>query len=268
LLSPQVLAGYAKFLLRGERLGGGSQPRQLGGEFVIAADGRVAYSHPQRSVNYRPAVGCSCASWSEPEAMVHADGKLNTRRYWNERHAAATWREEPADWLLEQRELLAAQPRGRALDIACGGGRNTFFLAALGFEVDALDISDVAVARVQELTAQRGAPVTVQRTDLAAGASFPRSAYEVVIDFFFRERSLFAPTAQALAPGGLLVFETFVSARPEAPAKSFDPRFGLEPGELRRAFAALELLRYEEVQNGDESSGYRRVARLAARRPA
>lgn len=163
---------------------------------------------------------------------------------------------------------LRLSPGGRALDIACGGGRNTFFLAALGFEVDALDISDVAVARVQELIAQRGAPVTVQRTDLAAGAYFPRSAYEVVIDFFFRERSLFAPTAQALAPGGLLVFETFVSARPEAPAKSFDQRFGLEPGELRRAFAALELLRYEEVQNGDESSGYRRVARLAARRPA
>lgn len=57
LLSPQVLEGYAKFLLRGERLGGGSQPWQLGGDFVIAADGRVAYSHPQRSVNDRPAVG-------------------------------------------------------------------------------------------------------------------------------------------------------------------------------------------------------------------
>jgi len=57
LLSPQVLEGYAKFLLRGERLGGGSQPWQLGGDFVIAADGRVAYSHPQRSVDDRPAVG-------------------------------------------------------------------------------------------------------------------------------------------------------------------------------------------------------------------
>lgn len=196
-----------------------------------------------------------------------ADGEL-TRRYWNERHAAATWREEPAAWLLDQRELLEAQRRGRALDIACGGGRNTFFLAALGFEVDALDISDVAVARVQELIAQRGASVTVQRTDLATGASFPRSAYEVVIDFFYRERSLFDPTVQALAPGGLLIFETFVGARPEPPAKSFGPRFGLEPGELRRAFAALELLRYQEVQIGDESSGHRTVARLAARRPA
>ncbi len=202
---------------------------------------------------------------SPPDPAAH--GEL-TRRYWNERHAAAIWREEPAAWLLEQRELLEAQPRGRALDIACGGGRNTFFLASQGFEVHALDISDVAVARVRELIAARRAPVTVQRTDLGAGASFPRSAYEVVIDFFYRERSLFEPTAQALAPGGLLVFETFVGARPEPPAQAFGPRFGLEPGELREAFAALELLRYEEVQIGDESSGHRTVARLAARRPA
>ncbi len=196
-----------------------------------------------------------------------ADGAELTRQYWNERHAAATWREEPAAWLLEQGELLEAQPRGRALDIACGEGRNAFFLAELGFEVDALDISDVAVARVRELIAERGAPVTVQRTDLAAGAAFPRSDYQVVIDFFYRERSLFEPTARALAPGGLLVFETFVGARPEPPAKSFGPRFGLEPGELRRAFAALELLRYEEVEIGGESSGHRTVARLAARGP-
>ncbi len=190
-----------------------------------------------------------------------------TRRYWNERHSAATWREEPAAWLLDQRELLEAQPRGLALDIACGGGRNALFLAALGFEVDAIDISDVAVARVRELATEHGAPVTVRRADLAAGASFPRSGYQVVIDFFYRERALFEATAQALAPGGLLVFETFVGARPEHPVKAFGPRFGLEPGELRRAFAALELLRYEEVEIGDASSGHRTVARLAARRP-
>jgi len=57
LLSPHVLAGYARFLRGGERLGGGSQPWQLGGDFVIASDGRVAYSHPQRTVDDRPAVG-------------------------------------------------------------------------------------------------------------------------------------------------------------------------------------------------------------------
>ena len=194
-----------------------------------------------------------------------AEGE-ETRRYWNERHAAATWNDDPAACLLEHRQLLQAQDRGRALDIACGGGRNAFFLADLGFEVDALDISDVAIERVHRVARQRGLPIIAARTDLATIRRFPRSPYEIVVDFFFRERALFATIAEALASRGLLFFQTFVGTRPESPAKAFGPRFGLEPGELRRAFAGLEILHYDEVEIGNDQSGRRTIARLAARR--
>lgn len=192
-------------------------------------------------------------------------GGTETRRYWNERHANAIFNDEPAQWLVEQRELMEKQPRGRALDIACGGGRNSLFLAELGFEVDALDISDVAIERVRRLAAERGLRIAATRTDLAELREFPRPPYQVVIDFFYRERSLFGPIADALAPAGLLFFQTFVGPRPDG---AFGPRFGLTPGELRDAFAGLEILEYDEVEIGDEQRGYRVTARLAARRRA
>jgi SAM-dependent methyltransferase len=190
-------------------------------------------------------------------------GGEETRRYWNERHAGAVWNDQPADWLLEHRELLEDQPQDRALDIACGGGRNAVFLAELGFDVDALDISDVGIERVQRLAAERDLPITASRTDLAELRAFPRAPYQVVIDFFYRERSLFGPIIDALAPRGLLFFQTFVGARPDG---AFGPRFGLEPGELRAVFARLEILHYDEVQIGEADRGRRTVARLAARR--
>lgn len=195
-----------------------------------------------------------------------AAGPDETRRYWNERHASARFGDEPAEWLLEQRQLLQGQPRGRALDIACGGGRNSFFLAELGFDVDALDISDVAIERVQRLAAERVLAIAAARTDLTELRDFPRPPYEVVIDFFYRERALFDPIANALAHGGLLFFQTFVGSRPEPPVASFGPRFGLEPGELRDAFSSLEILGYDEVEVGDSGRGYRTIARLVARR--
>lgn len=54
-LSPGIVLGYARrVLLQGERLSLGSEPRQLGGDFVIGADGRLTYSHPQAAVDDRP----------------------------------------------------------------------------------------------------------------------------------------------------------------------------------------------------------------------
>ena len=65
---------------------------------------------------------------------------------WNKRYSARNigqLKQRPSDWLVRHQPLLEKQPKGKALDIACGNGRNARFLANLGFEVDALDISDV-----------------------------------------------------------------------------------------------------------------------------
>ena len=70
------------------------------------------------------------------------------RQKWNQKYQGQgliRMGEEPSSWLKDHQELLQQQPKGPALDLACGNGRNSFFLIKQGFSVDAVDISDVAI---------------------------------------------------------------------------------------------------------------------------
>lgn len=169
----------------------------------------------------------------------------------------------PADWLLEHRRLLEAQPKGRALDIASGRGRNAIYLAELGFEVDAVDIDPEALHYLRRLADDRGLPVRAIEADLTR-ASLPGGRYDVVIDFNYLDRALFRATAELLAPGGLLVFETFTREHVDVVGQRMNERYVLEPNELLRAFADLRVLHYREAILGGKSP--RAVASLVARK--
>jgi tellurite methyltransferase len=146
----------------------------------------------------------------------------------------------PADWLAGQRDLLRSQPRGRALDVACGYGRHAFLLADLGFAVDAVDVAEEAVDAVRERAEAAGAAVTALRADLEADP-LPHPPYQVIVNVDYLQRSLFGPLEEALAPSGVLVFETFTEEHP-----TMNPAYTLRRGELRRAFPRLEVLRARE----------------------
>ena len=192
-----------------------------------------------------------------------ADGDERAR--WNARYGrgAGPVGLEPSAWLADHRALLEDCPRGRALDIACGMGRNALFLADLGFEVDAIDISDVAVEATRRRAAERGAPVRAVRADVGTGA-FPAPPYAVIVNLNFLERALFGPIEQALAPGGLLVFETFGRDQRDVPGSSPAPRLTLAPNELLRAFAGLRALHYRDTVVHEGRT--RAVVSLVARR--
>src|SRR4051794_32227091 len=87
------------------------------------------------------------------------------RERWNARHRDAGVA-DPAEWVLSHRRVLEARLPGRALDVACGVGRHAVFLAELGFHVDAVDVSDVAVARVRAVADERRLPIIAMRADL------------------------------------------------------------------------------------------------------
>ncbi len=184
---------------------------------------------------------------------------------WSRRGVVDALEREPSQWLVDNRKLLPAPPGAIALDVACGDGRNAAYLAWLGFSVDAVDVSDVAVEAVAAAARTRGLAVAAQRLDLERDP-LPKGAYDVVIQFQYLQRDLFAALAEALTPGGVLVAQTFTtpSAGPDEPR--MDPRFLLAPGELRTAFPGLDVLRYEE---GVAGAGHRRraVAGLVGRRP-
>ncbi len=115
--------------------------------------------------------------------------KLN-RRYRDS--LAARLHAEPSEWLVSHRSLLLEQPKGRALDVVGGAGRNAFYLAELGFDVDVWDISDVAVEAVAGEAARRGLEIRARQCDLTE-VELPVEAFQVVVNLNFLERSLFQP---------------------------------------------------------------------------
>jgi tellurite methyltransferase len=189
------------------------------------------------------------------------------RERWNRRYAARGVRafpEAPSEWLAENRSALSGPSGRRALDIACGDGRNAAYLARLGFEVDAVDISDVAIDALQAATLDRGLEINPLRIDLER-EPLPGSDYNVIVQLNYLQRSLFEPLAKAITPGGILILETVTLAHAEELGNRFDPRFMLEPDELLESFPDLDVLRYEE-HVAERSGRPRALASLVARR--
>lgn len=193
------------------------------------------------------------------------------RERWNlryaERRRERPMRWQPTRWLPEiAAQLRPPRPGARALDLACGPGRNAVWLAEQGWSVDAWDLSDVALDILRaELRARaaRGAPlaVTPRQVDLDA-ADIPPATYDLIANILFLDRRLWPAMVDALRPGGLLAFETFVNL-PGGRQSEVSPEHLLAPGELRAAFEALGLT----TLAADEATE-RGTARVLARRAA
>lgn len=200
-------------------------------------------------------------------------GTAPARDRWNERYAAIEpFPDAPAEWLVEHRSLLEERvregaPTPRALDVACGDGRNARWLAELGFDVDAVDVSDVAVAALRDAAAQRGLSVEARVLDLERDDALARDEYDVVVCMNYLQRDLFAVLQRALRPGGLLLYETFSRAHVEELGRTFNPDYVLDRNELLRAFADLHVRHYREgpVERRGEQQG---VASIVAQRLA
>lgn len=165
----------------------------------------------------------------------------------------------PSSWLLETADLLPPA-RGRALDAACGRGRHALLLAAAGFTVDALDRDETALAFLRATADRLELPVATARVDLEAAPALERGAYALVAVFHYLHRPLFPALVDALAPGGLLVYETFTVEQAEL-GRPRDPAHLLEHGELERLVAPLEVVRAR-----DGLFEGRHAAAVAARR--
>ena len=168
-------------------------------------------------------------------------------------------RDVPASWLTDHAELLPT--RGTALDVACGSGRHARWLAGCGLVTTAVDRDEAAIARLEEEAAGRGLPLTALVLDLEDGAAaLGSAAFDVIVVVHYLHRPLFPALRAALRPGGLLVYETFTRAQ-AARGKPTSPAFLLEPGELRRLVAPLDVV----VEREGDFEG-RMLASVIARR--
>jgi 2-polyprenyl-3-methyl-5-hydroxy-6-metoxy-1,4-benzoquinol methylase len=166
-----------------------------------------------------------------------------------------------ASWLVEHAALLPRE--GRALDVACGRGRNAIWLAERGLTTFAVDRNAEAVHDLNHAARATGLALTAEVRDLESGSvSLSHSTYDVIVVVHYLHRPLFPALIDALAPGGLLVYETFTSAQ-AARGKPTNPDYLLEAGELLALVRPLEVLASRE---GDYEG--RMVASVIARRDA
>ena len=180
-------------------------------------------------------------------------------RNWDEHYSdPANLDFTPAPLLVEAAGMLRP---GRALDIACGYGRNALYLASLGWQVTAVDRSAVAIRLLRERSGS--AAVDARQADLERG-EFPiaAGAYDLVCDFFYLQRDLFPSIREGVRLGGVFLGAIHLREGEGAPGRR-NPMFQMDPGELRREFAGWKILFYSE---GAEPGKTRRAARIIARR--
>ena len=164
------------------------------------------------------------------------------RAKWNEKYSAKT-----PDRVIPPivRDHVGRALKGRALDIACGVGAVSLFLAKKGFVVDAVDISDTALAGFSKQHPHIHAICADLDTfDLAA------ARYSLVTNIRYLNRRLFPQILDTLLPGGMLIFETFLKSKKKEMDKDFKREYLLDEKELLKVFAPLDILYYRETDSG------------------
>jgi tellurite methyltransferase len=135
---------------------------------------------------------------------------------------------------------------GRALDLVGGVGRHALYLAERGWLATLMDVSEVALQRARRLAEERELHIFTEQVDLSQ-VQLPVSAYDLIVVFFYLERSLLPQIAAALRPGGFLIYKTYTRDQVKLGGGPSHPMHLLEPDELLNAFAGLQILHYRET---------------------
>jgi SAM-dependent methyltransferase len=143
--------------------------------------------------------------------------KASDAAAWDERYAAneLVWGADPNRFVAQE---LAALPPGRALDVACGEGRNAIWLATLGWRAVGVDFSATGIERARRLAVQAG---VAERAEFvvadAVSGPLPDGPFDAVVVAYLhlpaeQRRNALRLAAGALAPGGTLVVVAHDSA--------------------------------------------------------
>ncbi len=167
------------------------------------------------------------------------------QKRWDERFKGKRFAfgKEPNPFLKKHIRLL---PKGKALDIAAGEGRNAVFLAQQGFDVDAVDISEKGLWKARKLATEMGVKIHTSLADLDA-YKIEKEKYDLIADFYFLRRSLIPQIKKGLRKGGWVIFETYILEQRNIGAEGpKDPKYFLKPNELLRLFKDFHILYYRE----------------------
>jgi tellurite methyltransferase len=176
---------------------------------------------------------------------------------WGILHAGAGDQEKPSAFLqLVFDQFGSTLLPGRALDIACGRGRNSLFLAERGFDVVAMDISPVALAEGRKQAGEKSLSISWQQADLEE-IELSAATYDLIVNFNYLQRSLVPRIKTSLKPGAHFIFETYLIDQ-QAIGHPKNPAYLLGHNELLELFSGVRMLYYREGKftEGDQE-GYR-----------
>ncbi len=168
------------------------------------------------------------------------------RQLWDTRYHEGYQPRQPSALL--QRWLACLHPasgRNRALDLACGAGRNTLLLAEHGWRVLGIDISPVALQIAHSEAQRRGIRLDLLAANLQDWP-LPVAHFDLVCVFRFLDRSLCPHLAATLRPGGILIYETFTTAQRNYEGGPRSDAMLLQAGELPALFPTLKILEHRE----------------------
>ena len=184
-----------------------------------------------------------------------------------------------AKWAKRQREGELANDRphplvtqfaaqlkpGRALDVACGTGRNALYLAELGWQVTAVDSSKVAIELLTERARELGVQVDARVADLEKGEFIIEpDSYDLIVNCCYLQRDLFPAIKAGVRIGGVVI-AVIAMMDDNLNLKPMNPTFLLQPGELRSEFESWKLL-HDFEGKPEEKSDQRMMAEIIADR--
>ena len=195
---------------------------------------------------------------------------------WDKRYRAGSYRARSyASPLLERWiDTLALCPGARVLDLGCGSGRNSLYLAERGLAVTGVDISSIAIAQAENKAEARGLTVSFRQRDLdlpIVETDLAQSKFQLIIMIRYINRRLFPHISSLLSPNGYFVAEHHVVTQQSVsgPMPTDSDQFRYRPNELRSAMTNLHVLHYDEAISCDRDDRRVALAQLVATtRPA
>ena len=169
-------------------------------------------------------------------------GEQWDKRFGVERYLYGT---EPVAFLKDNIDRL---PKGKALLLASGEGRNAVWLAEQGYDVTAQDASAVGLQKARDLAEARGVTIATEVGDLQAGYEMGESEYDLITDFYYHAPEMFPAVMRALKPGGMFILQNFSIDQPDT--NRFGPKnpdYLVKPNELLTLFDGYRILHYEDT---------------------
>ena len=181
------------------------------------------------------------------------------RRYSSKERADEDYDHAPAPLLVETAEKLRA---GRALDLACGTGRNALWLSERGWRVTAVDGAPSAIQALLTAASERNLEIDAHVADLEKHRfKIVAGVWDLIVISYYLQRDLFARAKRGVVRGGILLAIVHATEPSEGPTSH-----GLCPGDLKNYFRGWQILHYREGRPLD-ATHKRPVAEIVARKP-